>query len=213
MGRSKAPGPADATKIADWNRRQSDSPNFGGQFSFTLTLGRVRSDINSGEISKALGALEILSVIHDHLRNGSLSLDSWNANAERSAHAGMPHISIPVKEVFLPIIGAYARYVSSGPGITLGATFIEGSTNQGAKAHSPAAIRKRQRDFEITLGVILFCFDRGERGEKTTLHKAFEHVAKQSGITQRFVAKVYRANVSEIRSYLERVGAPISFPD
>lgn len=213
MGRSKAPGPADATKIMDWNRRQSDNPDIGGQFSFTLDQRRVRADIKSGEVSEALGALEMLAVLHDHLHAGLLSLDSWNANAEQAARAGMPHISIPVEELFLPIVDAYARYVKSGPGMTLGATFIEGSTNQGAKAHSPGAIRKRRRDFKIALDVVCFCVDRGKREEKTTLHKAFEHVAKQSGMSQRSVEKVYRANVPILRPYLERVGLPVSFPD
>ena len=207
MGRSKAPGPADAAKIMDWNRRQSDHPDIGGQFSFTLDQRRVRATIESGEISEALGALEMLCV-----HAGLLSLDNWNAKAEEATRAGMQHISIPV-ECFLPIVDAYARYVSSGPGMTLGATFIEGSTNQGARAHSPGAIIKRRKDFRIALDVICFCVDRGKRGEKTTLDKAFEHVAKQSGMNQRSVEKVYRANVPILRPYLERVGIPILFPD
>ncbi len=213
MGRSKAPGPADAAKIKDWNRRQSDHPDIGGQFSLMLDQRRVRATIESGEVSEALGALEMLCVIRDHLCSGLLSLDCWNANAEDAARAGVPHISIPVDGYFLPIVDAYARYVSSGPGMTLGATFIEGSTNQGAKAHSPGAIRKRRRDFKIALDVVCFCVDRGKREEKTTLDKAFEHVAKQSGMSQRSVEKVYRANVPILRPYLERVGIPISFPD
>ncbi len=213
MGRSKAPGPADAAKIMDWNRRQSDHPDLGGQLSFTLDQRRVRATIESGEVSEALGALEMLAVLHDHLHAGLLSLDNWNEKAAEATRAGMPHISIPVDECFLPIVDAYARYVESGPRMTLGATFIKGSTNQGVRAHTPGAIRTRRKDFKIALDVVLFCVDRGKRGKKTTLDKAFEHVAKQYGMEKRSVEKVYRAELPILRPFIERTDLPISFPD
>ena len=207
MRKSKAPQPVDAEKQAAWDKRLRDDPTYWGRFSLELVIEHVMAAAHDCSLPMPLVALEYILVLDEHLRDPRLV-----AGASTVACADAGSVRIPTW-VLGALADAWGRYLAGGKGQTLNDAFTGKASKQGHRSHSPDLVRARARDFRIFWGVLNACLAPEGKSRARTLTEARSAVAQENDLDEKTVAKIYGRNLAILRPYLERVGAPVSFPD